>query len=452
MNIKVFGSSLKNHAYASYLNEEAFPTCSAPPSKSHSIRFLLLASLAQSSSTISNILESADIESCYKCLKSLGVEFSKTTNGTCTIVQVFPPKEGVSRYVAKRKRIVFDVGNSGTLLYMLSMLSANLPCTFSFVGDESIKHRPLSPICEALDEMNIFYEVPSSKEEIITIQGQEIRNELNINLMGKFSQVVSGLLISIPFFHKKTHIVLKTCGEAPYIKMTLQHLKNRNININVSETFTEYLCEGIQSIDGFSCNVPADWSSATFLALASIASSSPMSISNLPLDECQADSKLLHYLSIFGCPYTFKNDILTITHTSPCMKAAIFNLANTPDALPALSCIASLANGKTIFEEIDICRYKECNRVKAMSTELGKLGIHVVEKRNSLEITGNNKLKSNTSLHSYKDHRIALALISLSLALAKNEYSIIDYAECISISYPNFIDLLASLGAKIQQM
>lgn len=462
MNVKVFGSNLKGNmdkqgidgesAFFKLSNGSYIPTCSAPPSKSHSIRFLLLASLASGKSTISNVLESADIESCYKCLNSIGVKFAKTISGNGVNVQVFPPQEGVAEYVAKRKKIVFDVGNSGTLLYMLSMFSASLPCVFCFMGDASIKSRPITPICEALEEMNIVYEIPSSDSKIITIHGRIISDNLHINLHGKFSQVVSGLLLSMPFFHKKTHLVLKICGEMPYVKMTVHHLKNRNIKINISNSFTEYLCEGGQSIEGFICSVPSDWSSASFLALASIASSSPIAISHLPLDACQADSALLQYLAILECPYTFKNDTLTIKHSSPCMKAGIFNLANTPDALPALSSIASLANGKTIFEGIDICRYKECNRVKAMTTELAKLGVDSMEKKDSLEIIGTKKLKGNASLHSYKDHRIALSLISLSLALDTNEHSIIDHAECCNISYPNFINMLTSLGARIEMI
>ena len=445
MNLKVFGSSLKD------LNRPSkkFPICWAPPSKSHSIRLLLLASLAEEGGVIVNVLDSHDILSCYQCLKALGTSCIKLEKKQC-YVHVFPPEEGVKNYVKKQKEITLNVGNSGTLLYVLSMLVSSLPAHFSIIGDDSIKKRPLGPVISALKELGVSYKVPNSQNGIINIKGKEIKKKKKLKLEGKFSQVITGLLLTIPFFHKQTSIKLKKAGEAPYLRMTLRHLKEQNINVNYSKDLKFYSIKGGQRIRGIPAVVPGDWSSASFLALASIASFSPIAIINLSLEDSQADSKLLYYLKKLGVPVRFKGGMLKIKYTSSTMQGRTFNIANTPDILPSLACIASLAKGKTILKGIDICRYKECNRVRAIATELTKLGVAVVEEKDSLIIEGVEKIKSGVRLCTYNDHRIALALIALCLSLDKEEFCIIEDADCCSVSYPNFVTVLKSLGANIK--
>ena len=445
MNVRVFGSSLKDKDRPS----KKFPICWAPPSKSHSIRLLILSALARDGGAIVNVLDSHDILSCYQCLQTLGVSCIKLDEKQ-RHVTVSPPREGIKEYAKTQKEITLNVGNSGTLLYVLSMLAASLPAHFSIIGDASIKKRPLGPIISALRELGVSYTIPNSPNGIININGKEIKKKKCIKLEGKFSQVITGLLLTAPFFHKKTSIKLKKAGEAPYLKMTLKHLKKQNINVNYSKDLKSYYCEGGQTIGGIHGVVPGDWSSASFLALASIASFSPLAIVDLFLDDEQADSRLLYYLKELGVPIRFKGNTLKIKHTAPIMQGKEFDIANTPDILPSLACIASLAKGKTILRGIDICRYKECNRVEAISTELKKLGVHVEEKEDALIIEGVEKIKSGVRLCTYKDHRIALALIALCLSLGKDESCIIEDVDCCSVSYPNFIDDLRRLGANIE--
>ena len=445
MNVRVFGSSLKDKDRPS----KKFPIFLAPPSKSHSIRLLILAALADGGGIIVNVLDSQDIFSCYQCLQAFGVSCIKLEKKQF-FVHVIPSEEGIKEFVKNKKEITLDVGNSGTLLYVLSMLASSLPANFSIIGDESIKKRPLDPIITALKKLGVSYEVPNTSNGIINIKGKEIKKKKQLKLEGKFSQVITGLLLTAPFFHTKTSIKLKKAGEAPYLKMTLKHLERQNLNVDYSKDLKSYFCKGGQKIENVVATVPGDWSSASFLALASIASFSPIAIINLSLEQTQADSKLLHYLKRMKVPIRFKDGSLKIKYTAPIMVGRTFNIANTPDILPTLACIASLAKGKTILRGIDICRYKECNRVKAIATELTKLGVHVMEEKDSLTIEGVDKIKSGVKLYTYKDHRIALALIALCLRLDKDEYCVIEDIDCCAVSYPNFIDILKSHGANIE--
>ena len=453
MKIKVFGSRL-----SSATELQVFP----PPSKSHSIRFLILAALAKGSSKIDNILISDDISSAYSCFASFGVQFKyENCDGTRQTVHVIPPKEGIFKYAINKKEVFMNVGNSGTLLYMLSILVASIPATFHIEGDASIKQRPLQPIIEALNELNVNYETSHSLAtekgttyqtyKILTIHGRTIESELNIKLEGQFSQVVSGLLIASSFFHAKTHLSLKIAGEAPYIMMTLKHLKKRGIPIHSNKDLTKYECCTLNSFEGFCEIVPNDWSQACFLALASVASHSPIVIAPLLMEKEQADSNLVNYLKQFGCSIHFENDSLKIEPTNQ-LKASHFNLFNTPDSLPYLAALCAISNGKSTLENIEICRFKECDRVHAMSIELAKMNVNILEEKNKLTIYGTPHLKHGSTLCTYGDHRIAMSLIALCLSLKEDEWCIIEDAECCKISYPEFIYTLRRLGARIEEI
>lgn len=487
MNIKVIGTKkMKTSKGGQPKNSQILPRqVSPPPSKSHSIRFLLLAALAKGESKIDNILVSDDIRSTYRCLKVLGVHFEyEHCDEESENVRVIPPKLGVFNYAINNKELCLNVGNSGTLLYMLSMLIAGIPAIFHIKGDMSIKKRPIEPVLEALEALGVTYALPQSNEdslfvlnneqtlphqsttckassyEIITIYGKRMEKEANVYLEGKFSQVVSGLLIASAFWDAKTHIFLKTAGEAPYIIMTLQHLKRRGIHININKELTKYECFGRTSvlalftkdsgkdsyIESFYETVPNDWSQSSFLALASIASSLPLLISPLSMDELQADSILIEYLQRLGCQVHFENDGLRLGGNST-LNATLFNLSNTPDSLPYLAALCSLAKGVSRLEGVEICRFKECDRVHAMCVELGKLGVNITEEHNRLIIEGVIRLKSGARLCTYGDHRIAMALIALCLSLQKDEWCIIEEVDCCQISYPTFLQTLKCLDA-----
>ncbi len=494
MNLKVFGTRKREASSGTGQAKQQFlpPHITPPPSKSHSIRFLLLASLAGGESRIDNILISDDISSAYGCLQAFGVRFEhEMCDEARANVRVMPPTLGLFHYAINRQEVCFDVGNSGTLLYMLSMLVASIPATFHIKGDASIKKRPLAPILEALNELGVSYILPQSKKassliydnekappcdairceaatcdadsyDVITIYGRRIEKEGSIHLEGKFSQVVSGLLIASVLWDAKVHISLEVAGEAPYIMMSLQHLKKRGIHIEVNESLTQYECSGNKAfrsspkrdiyenaclehhyIESFYEIVPNDWSQSAFLALASITSASPLLISPLFHDAVQADSTLVEYLQRLGCAVCIEDSGFRLEGEST-LHSASFNLANTPDSLPYLAALCSIAKGVSRLEGVEICRFKECDRVHAMCVELGKLGVNITEEQDRLIIEGAAQLKSGVRLCTYGDHRIAMSLLSLCLSLKKDEWCIVENVECCKISYPSFLNFFPS--------
>ena len=129
------------------------------------------------------------------------------------------------------------------------------------------------------------------------------------------------------------------------------------------------------------------------------------------------------------------------------LKATTFDAGATPDLVPTVAVLAAVAEGTSRIVNAEHVRYKETDRLRALATELPKLGVDLKEERDSLTITGG-KLHG-ASVHGWDDHRIVMAL-SIAGMVAGN--TTIDTTEAVSISYPDFFKDMSSLGAKIEDI
>lgn len=502
---------------------ELFGTLTPPPSKSHSVRALILAALSEKGGVIKNLLKSGDIFSAISCLEKMGVKifrsagnkpepvlsavyalqnrqyapfgqsakFSENMQECGEIFQVIPPEGGIFSYLSSLKEpLILDVGNSGTLLYFLPMIAAAIPAHFIFTGDDSILHRPLKPLTEILDCLGVEYKIPkknnSSAAEaksakpalpvervgqtanteqpepfppassvVIEIFGKKMCGKKTVNADGGFSQPVSGLLTAAPVFYEDTEIILNKAGELPYIKMTLKRLADCGVRVEVSEDFKTYFVRGKQKIYAPYTAIPSDWSSAAFLLLAACASNSPLKIAEADITDTQGDSAIISFLKKMNAPifYDEEKKELEIKAHNNCLKGAELDLSGTPDLLPAMAAAALFAEGKTVLKNIEICRSKECDRIKAAAEELGKLGGILKEGKDFLEIigTGGRGLKPAVT-DSRNDHRIALMLAAASCGIAptlteKPHCVQVKNFECVSVSYPQFTASMKTAGA-----
>ncbi|UTY28513.1 3-phosphoshikimate 1-carboxyvinyltransferase [Treponema putidum] len=429
-----------------------------PPSKSHSMRAIVLASMAEAPSEIKNLLISGDTKTAISVFESLGVKFKiecKTISSADVIV--FPPKEGLKKRIEKQKSIKIDAGNSGTLFYFLGSLLSLTASDFVLTGDSSILRRPIKPLIEIYEGLGIKYEfLDKSEKPPLRVFSHENSpknfEEKKLYLEGAFSQVVSGLLLAAGLIDFPLQINLKRAGELPYLKMTLHWLKNCGIELDVSDDFKTFKIRGRQKISSFSASIPADWSSAAFPIALSLITSSAISIKNIDINDVQGDARIVKILKEMNADIHFddKNKILQIFPSS--LRGGEFDCSDTPDAVPALSAIACFANGETVLKNIEICRYKECDRLFAISSELKKLGADIVEGRDFLIVrgTGGKDLRP-AKVYSHGDHRIAMMLMVMGAGIDNKDDSdfILQDAECFDISYPSFLDELKNMGLSI---
>ena len=175
------------------------------------------------------------------------------------------------------------------------------------------------------------------------------------------------------------------------------------------------------------------------------------------INDYQGDEKIVDVLKSVGADIEWNKEKCTLSvraksglSTKNLPHGELFiDISSFPDAVCALSAIACFIDGKTVITNVEICRKKETDRIKAMKTELCKLGGSVEEGENCLIIHGKNR---GFGLHggncdSYKDHRIAMSLACLGLGLSEGESLTVCDAECCNVSFPHFFEVMNKIGA-----
>ena len=420
-----------------------------PPSKSHSMRALVLASFAEGSSQIKNLLMSGDTKTAISVFESLGVRFKieQKTNFSADII-VFPPKEGLKKRIESQKPIKIDAGNSGTLFYFLGSILSLMSSDFILTGDSSILKRPVKPLIEIYEGLGLKYEfLDGFKKAPIRVLADSslIKNfkEKTLCLEGDFSQVISGLLLGAGLLDFPLQINLKRAGELPYLKMTLHWLKSCGIKFDVSDDFKTFKITRGQKILGFSASIPADWSSAAFPIALALITASTISIKNMDINDVQGDARIVKVLKEMNADIRFEEKSQTLKIFPSSLMGGTFDCSDIPDAVSALSAIACFAKGETLLKNIEICRYKECDRLSVIASELKKLGADITEGRDFLRIIGNaGKNLRPAAVDSHKDHRIAMMLTVIGCGIDDKDGTVftLKNAECFDISYPSFLE------------
>lgn len=409
-----------------------------PPSKSHTLRAIVFASLAKGTSTIKNFLKSPDTNAMIHAVKLLGAKIVEE-NDTLFI-------EGCNGSF-KAAEDVIDCRNSGQVLRFIGALSSLSPTYTVLTGDNSIRHnRPVKPLLDALENLGVF--AKSSRNDShapIIIKGPFLSSHTEIE--GSDSQPVSGLLIASAFAKHPISISVKNPGELPWIDLTLYWLDKFQIPYQ-RKGYSYFKLKGSAEINGFTYEVPGDFSTAAFPLASALLTNSEITLHNLDLDDPQGDKALIPLLQKMGALFAINKNEKTIkVLKSTPLEGISIDINSCIDALPILSVIGCFARGKTEIFNGSIARKKESDRISAIVSELRKMGAIIEEKDDGLIISPSD-LKGAT-LSSHEDHRIAMSLAVAALAATNS--STITSTTCIQKTYPTFFDDFANLGASISK-
>jgi len=412
-------------------------TIKSSPSKSHSIRAILFASLAKGDSRILNYLESPDINAMLDAVAKLGVKVNKQKH--------YIDITGINLKPSIPDDII-DSGNSGQVLRFIGAIAALINGYTVITGDESIRtNRPVQPLIDGLNQLGVFCE--STKNDgyaPIIIKGPVTRNKLTID--GQDSQPVSALIILSAFLNNNfTDIQVENAGELPWINLTLGWLDKFNIKYENND-FQKYKIFGNNKLKGFNYIVPGDFSSVLYPVIAALITNSSITIENLDKNDLQGDKKVIDILIKLGANIEYKDHNLKIYNNKQKLSGINIDVNDFIDAVPILAVLGCFLEGETILSNAAIARKKESDRLATITKELTKMGADITETPNSL-IIKKSKLISANNLESHHDHRIAMAL---SVASLNTEgLSCIDNVSCIAKSYKNFFKDMQTLGAKI---
>ncbi len=407
-----------------------------PGSKSHTIRAIAIASLAQGESHIRSPLYSSDTQAAINCYSALGA-------GIDTSDQQLWKVTGTGGNIIPLKETI-DCLNSGTTL-RLAMGSAALVepgKTINFTGDEQIQSRPVGPLLEALENLGAkCRSLNNNGNPPVEITGKLIGGNTPISAFT--SQYLSSLLLCTPLAQNDTEIDVTLLNEPGYVQMTLDWLDKQKIEYE-NHQMKKFIIKGNQSYKAFNEAIPADFSSATFFLCGAALLADEVTLLGLDFSDSQPDKAVVDYLKAMGADIKVEPDSVTIKASK--LTGTEIDMNATPDALPAMAVTAAFAESQTRLVNVPQARNKETDRIACMAKELEKMNVRVEEMPDGLIINGSQPKPAE--LHGWADHRIVMAL-SLA-AMAIDGVCTIDTAEAINVTFPDYVELMKSLGAEIE--
>ncbi|GIU71884.1 MAG: 3-phosphoshikimate 1-carboxyvinyltransferase [Candidatus Nitrosocaldaceae archaeon] len=416
---------MKVRVYKSSINGVIKP----PSSKSYTHRAVAIASLTEGSSKIIDPLFSRDTLATINACKTLGAYI---TNRKDLIIN--------GRYEFDAGDRTIDAQNSGTTIRIATAMSALVKEGKTILtGDESLRKRPMKPLLDALSQLGVKCSSNDGKPPV-TVYGGGIKGGVATIDGSVSSQFISSLLISS--IYAKNDVIINVNGEQvskPYIDATLAVMNRFNVSIDNDNYKTYYIKRQRYKPTDF--RIPPDFSSIAIL-LASGALLGEVTIKDVDLSLPQADSKIIDILNDMDADISIDNNSIRVREKQ--LSDAEFNLSDSPDLLPVVA-ILSLKAKHVRIRGVKHARVKETDRIAILAMELQKLGVDVKEYEDGLDI--HTRDIKNAILNAHGDHRLFMVF---TIAGMLTEQSIIDGLESVDVSYPNFVDDMRRLGAKIE--
>ena len=338
-----------------------------------------------------------------------------------------------------------DCGESGLSIRMFSSIAALSDKPLSIIGSGSLITRPQSFFNEVLPQLGV--KVKSNNGFLpLSIQGP--LHPKNIKVDGSLSsQFLTGLLFTYSAADANdVTITVKNLNSKPYIDLTLKVMEQFGLKTPVNKNYEEFYfpvkSAARPETENFTYEVEGDWSGAAFLLVAG-AVAGHIVVKGLDIFSAQADKAVLQALmqaEVIMCVEEKQIEI-----SSAKLKAFHFNATDCPDLFPPLVALAAYCEGISVIEGVNRLTHKESNRALTLQEEFKKLGI-TIKLQEDLMIIEGGSVKAAT-VHSHHDHRIAMACAVA--ALKANGKVIIEHAEAVNKSYPQFWEHLQKLNAQV---
>ncbi len=387
----------------------------APPSKSMAHRLLICAGLSRGSCIVHGIAPSSDVLATINCLEAMGVRCERNGDG----LEV----TGTDIKSSAAGRIL-NCGESGSTLRFFVPLCLISGANAVLAGSERLMERPLGIYKAMCEERGLMF---SQDKTSLMVKGP--LKPGNFKLAGNVSsQFISGLLFALPLLDGDSLLTITPPIESrSYIDMTIAALKIFGVEAIWKDENTIYI-KGNQEYSGRETWVEGDYSNAAFFEALNVFGGD-VSVSNLPEKSLQGDR-------VYGKMF----DLLK-------KGTPALNISDCPDLAPILFAIAAAKNGG-VFSGTRRLRIKESDRGRAMVTELAKFGASSSVYDDEVVIYPADFKTPSSELYGHNDHRIVMSeaiLLTLTGGL-------IDGAEAVTKSFPDFFDKLMSLGIEVKQI
>lgn len=410
-------------------------TVTANPSKSAMQRAVAAALLAKGKSIIRNPGLSNDCLAALGVAENLGASvkrgedyFEITGNG----MQPSPAD--------KQPASTINCGESGLGIRMFTPIAALATSAITIDGHGSLATRPMDFFQEVLPQLDVQCTTQGGKLPL-KIQGPLHPKDITID--GSLSsQFLTGLLMAYGAAAENVTITVKDLKSKPYIALTLQLMAHFGVKVE-QKNFEQFHFGKKQVYKAGEYTVEGDWSGAAFLLVAA-AVAGKAEVHHLNTQSAQSDKAILAALEDAGAQ--MMPGMFTIIIEKGGLRPFEFDATDCPDLFPPLVALAANCKGTTKIKGVSRLAHKESDRGVTLQEEFGKMGIQIDLQGDEMLVHGGTGIKGAT-VHSHNDHRIAMACAVA--ALTADGPVVIENAEAINKSYPEFYEHLQQIGGKV---
>lgn len=410
----------------------------APPSKSSMQRACAAALLTPGTTIINNFGKSNDERSAINIITKLGATTHVMHNELAVT-----SGDHIFHSPFQGKNVLLNCGESGLSMRMFAPIAALFDFDITFTGEGSILKRPMNFLDEILPQL--FVEVNSNSGKLpVTLRGP--LHVKNITVDGSLSsQFLTGLLFAFAKACKETvSIRVKALTSRPYIDLTLSVLNSFGFHVEHQnyELFTVHARE-LTPPHSIKYTVEGDWSNTAFLLVAA-ALAGEISISGVDVRSTQGDKNIID--ALYSCGAVVKINSQGISVKKNHLNAFDFDATQSPDLFPPLVALAAFCNGTSTIKGVSRLLFKESNRALTLKNEFNKMNVQIELNDDVMHITGTQDVRGAT-VSSNNDHRIAMATAVAGICARGN--TIIQHAEAVNKSYPDFFKDISFLNGKV---
>lgn len=403
-----------------------------PGSKSYTHRTLIAAALSEGICQVHNPLRSQDTLLTAAALRQMGIRIDDQE--TRMVVQgnhgIFQPVQAPINFQ-----------NSGTSMRLFGAVVALGQGSYTLTGTKRMCERPMQALLDSLEQLGIS--ARSQKGDgcppVIIPGGQTKGGHTSIDCSVS-SQYLSALLLIAPCLQQGLSVtVTKGPVSKPYIDLTVDIMNAFGVELK-QEAHTRFDVPGKQTYRSGDYTVESDGSNASYFWAAAAITGARVKVKGVTRASRQGDVGLVSILEQMGCRVDHEPDGIAVTGGK--LNAVSVDMGHMPDVVPTLAIVAAFARGTSKIHNVAHLRAKECDRLSAVSTELGKMGIVTDTSGDILQVTGGQP--HGAEIDTYDDHRMAMSFAVAGLKVPG--VKIVD-PDCVAKSFPNYWEVFSGLYA-----
>lgn len=415
-----------------------------PGSKSETNRALLLAALAEGTSTISGGLVADDTTSMVEGLRLLGAGINVAEEGAGGRSWLVSGTGG-----RLTGGVEIDAGLAGTTLRFLVAAATLASAPIVVTGPPALRRRPVAPFLAALRGLGALVEGTRDAEGVERVPvrsggraGHRLGGQVTLDA-SQSSQFASAVLLVAPYFDEPLELTVSGLSAGGFVTLTCELMARFGAQVEQEED--RYVVLAPRPYRAAELAVAPDASAASHLFVLAMATGGSVTVERLALAASQPDLAVLGLLAQFGGTVTEEGDGAVTVAGPRRLSPVDADLSAMPDQLPNAAVLAALAPGRSRLSGLQVTRHHETDRISAMAAELLRCGVALDEKESELLVAGGTA-RGGARFSAHGDHRIAMALTALAASLGE---CAIEGADAVAKTYPGFFTDAASLGLAV---